>query len=109
MPCLSSQFKSDFSSSNTSILSGFRMSAFGSLVLAVCLPSLLTQISDAETDRGNLVHFRPPVGQPIFPVGNLNVFKQFWVGAFFAERIKARITVELLVTELEFGMTFRIV
>ena len=52
---------------------------------------------------GDEIHFSPDVGQPLFPAGNLNVFKQFVLG--FKEGVSVGDTVEidLLFTTLEFG------
>lgn len=74
---------------------------------ALCSVILLTMLGTPTAKgavfMGNEIHFSPDVGQPLFPAGNLNVFKQFVLG--FKEGISVGDTVEidLLVTTLEFG------
>ncbi|MGJ8696689.1 MAG: hypothetical protein ACSHYF_10250 [Verrucomicrobiaceae bacterium] len=47
--------------------------------------------------------FTAPSAQPLFPAGNLNVFKQFVLGFEVHEEIGEKVEVDLIVTTLEFG------
>jgi hypothetical protein len=56
-----------------------------------------------ETFFGDTTRFSPTEGQPLFPAGNINVFKQY---AFaFDESIREgdTVSIDLLFTEIEFG------
>jgi hypothetical protein len=52
---------------------------------------------------GDEVHFSPDVGQPLFPAGNLNVFKQFVVGFKEGVSVGDKVEIDLLFTSIEFG------
>ena len=47
--------------------------------------------------------FTAPSAQPLFPAGNLNVFKQFVLGFEVHEEVGEKVEVDLLFTTLEFG------
>jgi len=76
-------------------------------IVALCsalLCSLLTaQPSRGGVYSGELVHFRPPSGQPLFPAGNLTVFKQFLIAEGFSERLSAKTSVDFFFTSADFG------
>lgn len=57
----------------------------------------------AETFRGDVTRFSPTTGQPVFPAGNLNVFKQYVVGFDVKERVGKTKSVDLLFETLHFG------
>ncbi len=70
---------------------------------ATLLLSLLALPASSETILGTEARFSPTTGQPLFPAGNLNVFKQFELGFEVQERIGDTVEIDLLFTSIEFG------
>jgi hypothetical protein len=74
-------------------------------VTALLLSSLLllTPAVRAGEFLGEIARFSPDDGQPIFPAGNLSVFKQMVIGGGFREKVGASTSVDLWLTTLHFG------
>ena len=74
----------------------------GSITLSFLLLSGAPGIQ-AATIAGDVTRFSPNTGQPIFPAGNLNVFKQYVVGFDLNKRVGKKVSIDLLFDTLEFG------
>ena len=75
-------------------------------LIALFLLSVLlspTPSAQAETIQGPETRFSPDEGQPLFPAGNLNVFKQFIIGLDISERVGKTVEIDLFFDSLEFG------
>lgn len=59
--------------------------------------------TSAETFEGDVTRFSPDVGQPLFPAGNINIFKQYVLGFDVSERVGKTVNINLLFTTLRFG------
>jgi hypothetical protein len=57
----------------------------------------------ADTFEGDITRFSPDVGQPLFPAGNINIFKQYVLGFDVSERVGGTVNIDLLFTTLRFG------
>lgn len=79
-------------------LSRTRSSIVALMAMLVLIPSLNGKIIVAPEAT-----FIAPSAQPIFPSGNLNVFKQFVLGFEVSEEIGEKVEIDLLFTTLEFG------
>ncbi|NDV62207.1 hypothetical protein G0Q06_07090 [Puniceicoccales bacterium CK1056] len=84
------------------LLSNFLASRVPILMGAVLLSGIIPNVS-AETTTGEVTRFSPDEGQPLFPAGNLNVFKQYVLAVDESERVGKRVSIDLLFTSLEFG------
>lgn len=76
-----------------------KLSLFLTPLACLYFPSQL----DAVVIVGEETQFTAPSAQPLFPAGNLNVFKQFVLGFDVHEEVGESVEIDLLFTTLEFG------
>jgi len=57
----------------------------------------------SETITADVTRFSPDEGQPLFPAGNINVFKQYVLAFDESERVGRTVEIDLWLTSIEFG------